>query len=170
MSRFRVKNDGALPTVQLNTTASANAASTDPTMPSVENEFSTFSLETGPDNCGVGWYCPTIDWPVRSCEATIVYRNFSRNFSLSALSILAATAAEYCLLKDRIGGGGVILSVGMLAGCLRKRCFTMGRPDGANGVGLGGNEGLGDLEEVLSDAVLSTGAHSGSEPSPPSLR
>jgi hypothetical protein len=51
------------------------------------------------------WFCPSpgggldcaafdpaMVWPLSSCDATMVYRNCSRNFELPARSILEATA------------------------------------------------------------------------------
>lgn len=41
---------------------------------------------------GIPRFCPFTEWPLRSCEATMVYRNCSRNLRLSARSNLEATA------------------------------------------------------------------------------
>lgn len=44
--------------------------------------------------------CPKPTWPARSWDATMVYRNFSRNFEVSAWSMCDATA-DYITGKVR---------------------------------------------------------------------
>lgn len=51
---------------------------------------------------------------------------------------------------------------------LRKRALIIGRPDGANGDGLEGAEDS-DLVDERRSGVFPTGAHSGSDSSPPSM-
>jgi len=105
----------------------------------------------------------------------MVYRNFSMNRALSALSMLAAaaTTAEQFLVTDCSGGGCAMISglEGMLVGAfLRNRAFTSGLPVGANGDGLrGGEDGSDELEGAWSEELM-TGAQSDSEAPASSLR
>jgi hypothetical protein len=81
------------PCIQLMARAKARAPRTVPMAPVGSRRGLPFWFCPSP---GGGLDCAAFDpamvWPLSSCDATMVYRNCSRNFELPARSILEATA------------------------------------------------------------------------------